>query len=418
MIRPALPHCRASAVLEKASLGKVLVGLGRRAMRAQETSRLVQRLAIFYAALFVLYGIQMPFLPVWLEAKDVDPGMIGIVLAAPIVARLLAVPVFMREADRHDAVRGALIICGFAAAAGYALVGLSTGALLILAAYALTSLATTPQMPLAETYALKELSARKRVYGPVRLWGSFAFIGGNFVAGFAADVIPARDLIWLIVAASVLIAFAALALPPMTPRVVAPSAPAPTRQNLLRDRPFVAVVAAASLIQASHALYYGFSALQWSAAGFDGTVIAALWALGVAAEIVLFALQARLPPFFEPTVLLLTGACGGVLRWIGMAFDPPAFVLAALQLLHALSFGATHLGALMFLAWHAPPTQAATAQGYLAMASGIAMAGAMVLSGVLYRDFGSIAYAAMALMAIAGGACGLVAHRLRREAPR
>ena len=186
----------------------------------------------------------------------------------------------------------------------------------------------------------------------------------------------------------------------------------------MRDRPFIAVVAAASLIQASHAEYYGFSAVQWSAAGFDGTVIAALWALGVAAEIVLFALQSRLPPFFEPTVLLLTGACGGVLRWIGMAFDPPVFMLAALQLLHALSFGATHLGALMFLARHAPSTQAATAQGYLAIASGVAMAGAMVLSGVLYRDFGSVAYAAMALMAIAGGTCGLVAYRLRRQAAR
>jgi PPP family 3-phenylpropionic acid transporter len=388
------------------------------AMRAEETSGLVARLAIFYAALFVQLGIQMPFFPVWLKAKDVDAGMIGIVLAAPIIARLLAVPLVMREADRRDAVRRALIVCGFAAAAGYALVGLSGGAVLILVAYALTSLATTPQMPLAETYALKELAVRRRTYGPVRLWGSFAFIAGNFVAGFAADIIQAHDLIWLIVAASILIAFAALALPPMAPRMIEPRAPAPTRQSLLRDGPFVAVIAAASLIQASHALYYGFSALQWSVAGFDGTVIAALWALGVAAEIVLFALQSRLPPFFEPTVLLLAGACGGILRWIGMAFDPPAFMLAALQLLHALSFGATHLGALMFLARHAPPAQAATAQGYLAMASGLAMAGAMALSGVLYRDFGSAAYAAMALTTIAGGACGLIARRLGSEAPR
>jgi len=386
-------------------------------MRAETVTGLVPRLAIFYAALFILLGIQMPFFPLWLDAKDVDSGMIGIILAAPIVARLVAVPVFTRAADRRDAVRATLIVCGFAAAAGYVLVGLSAGAALILVAYALTSLATTPQMPLVETYALKELAARKRTYGPVRLWGSFAFIAGNFVAGFAADIIPARDLIWLIVAASVLIALAALALPPMTPRAIEPSTP-PVQQNLLRDRPFIAVIAAASLIQASHAEYYGFSAVQWSAAGFDGTVVAALWALGVAAEIVLFALQSRLPPFFEPTVLLLTGACGGVLRWVGMAFDPPAFILAALQLLHALSFGATHLGALMFLVRHAPPAQAATAQGYLAIASGVAMAGAMALSGVLYRDFGSAAYAAMALMAIAGGACGLVAHRLGREAAR
>jgi hypothetical protein len=185
------------------------------------------------------------------RSKGVDAGMIGIVLSAPIVARLLAVPVFMREADRRDAVRAALIVCGFAAAAGYTLVGLSAGAVLILVAYALTSLATTPQMPLAETYALKELAARKRADGPVRLWGSFAFIAGNFVAGFAADVIPARDLIWLIVAASVLIALAALALPPVTPRAIEPSAAASARQNLLRDRPFIAVIAAASLIQAS-----------------------------------------------------------------------------------------------------------------------------------------------------------------------
>ena len=38
-------------------------------------------------------------------------------------------------------------------------------------------------MPLAETYALKGLPARGRAYGPVRLWGSFAFIAGSFLAG-------------------------------------------------------------------------------------------------------------------------------------------------------------------------------------------------------------------------------------------
>jgi PPP family 3-phenylpropionic acid transporter len=60
-----------------------------------------------------------------------------------------------------------------------------------------------------------------------------------------------------------------------------------------------------------------------------------------------------------------------------MAIDPPTLVLPWLQLLHALSFGATHLGALMFLAHHTPAGQAATAQGYLAIAAGAAMAAAM-----------------------------------------
>jgi len=92
----------------------------------------------------------------------------------------------------------------------------------------------------------------------------------------------------------------------------------------------------------------------------------------IAAEIVLFAVQARLPPFFSPTTLLMVGAAAGVLRWLGMAADPLALALPWLQLLHALSFGATHLGALMFLAHNAPAGQAATAQGYLAIAAGLA----------------------------------------------
>jgi len=377
----------------------------------------VPRLAAFYAALFILPGIQMPFFPVWLKAKDVDAKLIGIVLAVPMVARVLAIPVITRQADKRD-VRAVLIVASLATVIGYTFVGLSGGAVAILIAYTLTSLFSTPLMPLAETYALKGLMARGRVYGPVRLWGSFAFIFGNFAAGFAADAIPARHLIWLMVAASTLVAIATWTLAPLAASTVEPSVQGASRQKSLRDPAFVAIIVAASLIQASHAVFYGFSAVQWRAAGLDGTFIAALWALGVAAEIVLFALQGRLPPIFTPTVLLLIGASAGVLRWAGMALDPPAFILPWLQLLHALSFGATHLGALMYLAHHAPPGQAATAQGYLAITAGLAMAAAMGISGVLYEDFGSRAYAAMALVAVAGGACGLVAHRTRREPTR
>jgi MFS transporter, PPP family, 3-phenylpropionic acid transporter len=376
----------------------------------------VPRLAALYAALFILPGIQMPFFPVWLKAKDVDASLIGVVLAVPMVTRVLAIPVVAREADRRDAVRDVLIVASVASVAGYILVGLSTGVTAILITYSLTSLFYTPLMPLAEAYALKGLVARGRTYGPVRLWGSFAFIFGNLAAGLAADVIAARDLIWLMAAASILIALAAWTLEPLSVNAPEHGAQAAPRQASLRDPAFIAVVTAASLIQASHALFYGFSALQWRAAGLDGTFIAVLWALGVAAEIVLFAVQARLPPIFTPTTLLMVGAAAGALRWLGMAADPPALVLPWVQLLHALSFGATHLGALMFLAHNAPAGQAARAQGYLAIAAGLAMAAATGISGVLYQDFGSRAYVAMALVAFAGGACGLVAHRSRRNA--
>jgi hypothetical protein len=50
------------------------------------------------------------------------------------------------------------------------------------------------------------------------------------------------------------------------------------------------------------------------------------------------------------------------------------------------------------------------------MAQGAALAGAMGLSGVLVAAFGNRAYAAMALAAIAGGACAFVAQRARGQA--
>jgi len=170
------------------------------------------------------------------------------------------------------------------------------------------------------------------------------------------------------------------------------------------------------LIQASHAVYYSFSALAWGAAGLDGTTIAGLWALGVIAEIVLFALQGRLPRLVTPTVLLMIGGFGGALRWGAMAIDLPSSALPLLQLLHAASFGATHLGMLGFVAAKAPAGQGATAQGYLAVALGTTMAVATGISGLLYAAFGSLAYAAMALAAIAGGVAGYVAHRSVRDA--
>lgn len=366
------------------------------------------RLATLYAAMFIGVGMQLPFFPLWLKAKGLDASMIGLVLAAPLVARLLAIPLVSRQADRRDALRGAIMLASAASVVGYGLVGLASGPAAILVAYAVASLAFTPVMPLAESYALRGLALRGRAYGPVRLWGSAAFILGSMTAGFLADVIPARELIWPIAAASLLTAAAALGLAPLDAMPAVGAAPLP-RGSLLRDRAFIAVLVAASLIQSSHAVYYGFSTLQWRAAGLDGTAIAGLWALGVVAEIVLFALQGRLPPFVTPAVLLVAGGLGATLRWTAMALDPPAGWLPALQLLHALSFGATHLGALGFVARNAPPGLSATAQGYLALAIGTTMAAMTGLSGLLYGAFGPRAYAAMALAAIAGSVAGYVA---------
>src|SRR6185503_7533489 len=140
----------------------------------------VPRLAGLYIGLFLFSGVQQPFFPVWLKAKGLDPSWIGLAVALPSLVRVFGIAFAAREADRRDALRQALAICACLSVAAYALVGASSGALVVFMTYLMASLVYAPLMPLTDTYALKGLWARGRAYGPVRLWGLIAFIAGNF----------------------------------------------------------------------------------------------------------------------------------------------------------------------------------------------------------------------------------------------
>ena len=378
----------------------------------------VRRMALFYASVFIALGVHLPFLPVWLAAKDLDPQTIGVVLAMPMILRLFAIPLATRAADRRGALRTVIMAATLAALLGFAMLGVTANPLAIAVLYALAATAFMLLFVLSDVYALRGLAPHRRAYGPVRLWGSAAFIVANLAAGYLLDVIAARDLIWLIVGAVTIVLAAAWALPPLGTRASGSPSETPPARVLLRDPGFIAVAAAASLIQGSHALYYSFSTIDWQAAGFGGGTIGVLWALGVLSEIVLFALSARLPAAFSPSVLILIGGGGALVRWTAMALDPPGALLPLLQCLHGLSFGATHLGTLAFIGRAAPAGLAATAQGYLAVSTGVAMAASTGLSGLLYARFGGAAYGPMATIAAAGLVAAFAAHRMQMNESR
>ncbi|HJY50939.1 MAG TPA: MFS transporter, partial [Stellaceae bacterium] len=126
----------------------------------------------------------------------------------------------------------------------------------------------------------------------------------------------------------------------------------------------------------------------------------------------------RFPQRIGSLGLLGVGAFGAVLRWGVMSLNLPLVLLPMLQLLHAFSFGATHLGSMQVLARHAPARQFATAQGDFATVLASVMAGSMALSGALYSDLGDRAYVAMALAAALGGVFVLSARSWVTESRR
>lgn len=364
--------------------------------------RLVLRLSLFYGAFFVYLGLSMPFIPAWLAAKGLDAREIGIVLAAPMVARVLAVPLTTRLADRFGILRRALIAASLASVLGFALVGAASGFIAILATYTLAAAVLAPVLPFADAYALRGLNGRAASYGPVRLWGSVTFIVANMGGGLLLARLGVADVIWAVVGALVLSAAAALALDPHAPDAGETADADSAGGSPWRAPGFIAIVLGASLIQASHAVMYGFATLQWSARGISGPAIGVLWAIGVIAEVALFAFSARVVGWFGALGMIMLGGIGGVVRWTAMAFDPPAAALPLLQGLHALSFAATHLGIMHYLAQAVPARRGATAQGDFVAVQGIVFAGAMSLAGLLVGAYGSLAYAAMAAAAAVG----------------
>ncbi len=374
------------------------------------------RLGAFYGAVFAFIGVQLPFWPVWLKGQGLDPAALGLVLSAPVWLRLF-MPLVAPWVDRSGLRRQAIVAGMWLSVAALATFGLVSGFWPLLLVSIWLGLAFGPLVPLADNLTMLHVYAWNLDYGRIRLWGSVTFILANLAAGallgdFAVDVI-----LYLLLALAVIGGLIALALPaaPGAPAAAAgAAAPRPDvtasrpLHGLLRQPLFLLFMAAGALGVASHAMLYAFGSLHWQAAGIPDALIGLLWAVGVVAEIGLFAVSNRAVRLFGPVGLLALGAGAGVLRWCAIAFTTDLALLLLLQLLHGLTFGAAHLGAMHFIARHVARPWSATAQVlYSAASGGIGLGLGLLAAGQLYERFGfqsMLVMAALSALALAGSA--------------
>ncbi len=94
-----------------------------------------------------------------------------------------------------------------------------------------------------------------------------------------------------------------------------------------------------------------------------------------------------------------------------MAADPGIAALVPLQVLHGLSFGATHLGAVHAIQAIAGEKAAASAQTlHSAMSAGVLMALSTLFAGLLYGPLRGQSYLVMGIIALAGASLALIIH--------
>lgn len=369
----------------------------------------------FYGAVFLSLGILIPFWPLWLGHRGLSGEQVGLLLACAAWAKSAAVPAVGYLSDRSGQPRRLLVALALLSVGLFLVFPAARGLWSLLLVQVAFALAFHPLIPLAESQALAAARSGLLDYGRMRLWGSLTFIAGSLGAGALLSRGAPDLIIALVAAALAATAVASTQLPGSAPRVSAARASPRDALRLIAERHFVLFLGAAGLLQASHAAYYGFSALHWREHGYSETAIAWLWSEGVVAEVLLFLFGAALVARLGPSGLLVLAAAGGMLRWCLTALSTDLAVLIAAQSLHALSFGAAHLGAMHFLSRGVPVTLSATAQGlYAALSGGLLMGLAALLSGQLYHGDAAAAFGAMAALCALALACALLLHRSGR----
>lgn len=377
-----------------------------------------RRMALQYVLLFGANGVSLPFAGLWFRAQGFSGAEIGVLLAAPMLARLVTGPAIAVWADGFRRRRSPIAILGLILGLAYAGAGLTEGVWLQGFLWFVAATAMAGLIPLSDVLSLQVARRHGFDFAWPRGCGSAAFVAANVIMGAILTRGSADWVIVWIAVAGALVALTAATLLPADPVTDGPKLAGRERlaglTRLAVDPVFMTAVLAIGAVQATHGFYYGFSAIAWKAQGISESMTGLLWAVSVVVEI---AFMWWVEPWRKrrgigPWTILTLGGIAAVVRWTAMAFAPALWMLWPLQALHALTFAATYLAGVQIIEKLAPPGGHTAAQTLNSvMAAGILIGLATLAAGPLYDRVGVVGYLAMSGLAVIGL---LLGWRLRR----
>ncbi|QIB52028.1 MFS transporter [Pseudomonas sp. OIL-1] len=348
------------------------------------------RLSGFYFAYFALLGGIAPFLSLYFHHLGFSAARIGELVAIPMLMRCLAPSLWGWLGDVSG--RRLLIVrCGaLATALSFTGIFLRQDYLWLALIMALHSFFWHAVLPQFEAITLAHLGDQSARYSQVRLWGSVGFIAtvvglGWLLQAFDLDVYP---VVMLAIMSAIFLCSLLVPAPPS--RLVKEGGQLATgfiRQLLRPGVPAFFVCVA--LMQLSHGPYYTFLTLHLEALGYTRSAIGVMWAFGVLAEILLFALMTRILAFCSLKQMLVVSFALAALRWLllGGLADHLAVLLFA-QLLHAATFGSFHVAAIHFVQQSFSERMQGQGQALYATLAGVGGALGALYSGYSWTSIG------------------------------
>ena len=308
-----------------------------------------QRLATFYFIFFAGVGAFMPYWSLYLESLGLDAASIGWVMAAMMATRIVAPNFWGAIADRRGRRMGVIRFGACMALVCFTAVPGTRDALSLTILMVIYGVFWSAVLPQFEAVTLAHLGDQTTRYSRIRLWGSVGFVVASAFVGWLLDRTGPLALAWI------MLGFIGLVVA-MSFAVHEPSARPLQREEPREDaaavplRAMICLLVACAAMQASHGPYYVFFSIHLADLGYSGSEIGGLWALGVVAEVALFAIMPSLLARVSPAPLFTVCFILTVLRWLALALLPANLpVLIVVQILHAVSFGAYHAVAIALL---------------------------------------------------------------------
>jgi MFS transporter, PPP family, 3-phenylpropionic acid transporter len=373
----------------------------------------IARATLFIMLLHLVLGAILPYLPVWLEeTKGLTGAQIGLILASSSFGRILMGPLAAAWAEGRTDRRTPLIVFAAALAFGYALFEWMPAFWPIAITTFFTGIVFQCLMAFTEAATLRATATSRRwPYGRARAAASAAFVVASLAAGAGVQAFGiGAAYVWFVITTLLTLgcAFwlrADLVDNPVRTPIVARMAGG---LGLFTRRGFVLGVAAAALIQASHAFYYGFSSTLWLAQGFSASTVGALWSIGVVVEVGFLAFLAPRLNQVRPEVLIAIGGLASAARWTVLSTSPDLWTTFAIQTLHAGTFAATHIGFMRLIEAETRSEQRATGQQLATSLAMSPVAGlATIGAGWLYDHVGVAGYWSGVGLAGLGTICAL-----------
>jgi len=368
------------------------------------------QLIFFYTAIFASIGTKMPYWSLWLQDRGITLEQIGILLALPVLTKIICSPYFAALADKRGARKPILIWLSLGGVLSTSLFILVDGFWSFFALSLLFGIFWAPVMSFGDAITLSAIKKTPLDYGRIRLFGSLSFIVFVFSFGLILENWGGDSIYWGVIVTLGLTVLSIFCMP--NPTAAPPNHKTNPLKSLLTQKPFLIFLVCVLCINGSHALYNSFSSIHWRSLGYSDSMIGFFWALAIFAEILFFAFAKRFERRLSCAGFLIIAAVAATLRWLLYSFDLPFEGFLAGQLLHALSFGALHMGGITYIKQTIDPSFTATAQSlYGAAAFGVGAGFGMLASGFIYSQYQAQGFLIMTLLAFFGTLCALFLHR-------